>query len=395
MAPWRSRPAVTNRAGRAVGVLGPAWALSGDAAFRSTVSEAGAIARQAQDLLAEGQCKLTQGYGAPFDTAQLVAAYELALATPSHLLAGVAAAALASGGTDDRRDEWLQRAGEIVGRLENSTVRANYQLAQADSLIERGRMQEALDLCVGAAHDKRVMPATRLLGIGRALQIALYTADLSAEELVSRLTDELAQVWPVGRSWGTSSWTAFGRVMQFWSALLRGESPPVVGREDLRRMTRLAVTPSVVRSVCRAAIQQGQYPDASAWAHGVIPPSRGSLMAASIAAVDAAQAALDGDDERAKGRWLEALEVAAANQWSLLACDAVEGLACIASRKMDAVRAGQLLGAAQDCRQGTGYLYRSGFEQEQVDQAWATVAAQGAVPPPLPWATAISLALSS
>jgi hypothetical protein len=159
-------------------------------------------------------------------------------------------------------------------------------------------------------------------------------------------------------------------------------------------MTRLAVTPSVVRSVCRAAIEQGQRPDASAWAHGVAPPSSGSLMAASIAAIDAAQAAIDGDDERAAGRWLEVLKVAAANEWSLVACDAMEGLACIASRKMDVVKAGQLLGAAQDRRQATGYRYRSGFEQEQVGQAWATVAAAGAVPPPLPWPSALSLASS-
>jgi len=73
-----------------------------------------------------------------------VAAYDLGLAAPSPLLAAAAAAALASGGVDDQRDAWLERAGGLVVRLHNSTLTANYALALADSLMERGRMQRAL-----------------------------------------------------------------------------------------------------------------------------------------------------------------------------------------------------------------------------------------------------------
>ena len=111
------------------------------------------IARKGKDLVTEGRCRFTQGYGAPFDTSQLVAAYELGLAAPSLLLAGASAAALASGGTDDQRDAWLQRADGVMGRLGCSTIKANYNLALADSLIERGMMQEALDLAVAAGFD--------------------------------------------------------------------------------------------------------------------------------------------------------------------------------------------------------------------------------------------------
>ena len=76
------------------------------------------VARKGQDLVTEARCRFTQGYGAPFDATQLVAAYELALAAPSPLLAGAAAAALASGGTDDQRDAWLQRAESVIGPLD-------------------------------------------------------------------------------------------------------------------------------------------------------------------------------------------------------------------------------------------------------------------------------------
>ncbi len=213
----------------AVGALGQARLLSGDAAFRSSLIEAEVIARKGKDLVTEGRCRFTQGYGAPFDTSQLVAAYELGLAAPSLLLAGASAAALASGGTDDQRDAWLQRADGVMGRLGNSTIKANYNLALADSLIERGMMQEALDLAVAAGFDTRVMPTTRLLGIGRALQVAMYRTDLEAQSLVSQMTDELANVWPTGGSWHTSSWTAFTSLLRLWSDLLRGEATSAMG----------------------------------------------------------------------------------------------------------------------------------------------------------------------
>jgi hypothetical protein len=380
---------------RAVGALGPARALGGDADFRSAVSEAEAVAREAHDLLAEGQCRFAQGYGAPFDASALLAAHELGLAAPSPLLGGVAAVAMASGGVDDERDGWLERAGELIGGLGNSTVRANYCLAQADSLMERGAMQEALDLAVTSALDPRVMPTTRMLGIGRALQVAMCRADLGAEQLVARMTDQLAHVWPAGASWQTSSWTAYGGLLRMWLALLRGEAAPVVPPEDLRRLTRLAVTPSVVRSVCRAAIQAGRRPDAPQAAQHMSPPTPGSLMAASIASVEGATAAVGGEDERARERWTTALRVAAEKEWRLLACDCLEALGCLASRANEVVRARRLLSASQHFRQESGYRFRFRFEQDQLDQTWAIVGGPGAAAEPLSWPEAVGLALSS
>ena len=229
--------------------------------------EAETVARQRQDQVTEGRCRFTQGYGAPFDGSALVAAYELGLGASAPLLAGAAAAAMASGGVDDQRDAWLQRADGVVGGLDNSTIKANYYLAMADSLMERGPMQEALDLAVTSALDPRVMPTTRMLGIGRALQVAMYRADLGAEA-TRRPDDRRAGARVAGG----------GLLADLVMDGLRRSSADVVsvatGRErrrwrpeDLRRLTRLAVTPSVVRSVCRAAIQAGRRPDALAAAH--------------------------------------------------------------------------------------------------------------------------------
>ena len=256
-------------------------------------------------------------------------------------------------------------------------------------------MQEALDLAVASAFDTRVMPTTRLLGIGRALQIAMYRTDLGAQELISQMTDDLAHVWPVGGSWQTSSWTVFGSLLGLWSTLLRGEGSVSDGPEDLQRLTRMAVTPSVVRFVCRAAVQGGRRPDALAAAHGHAPPTARSLMAASIAAIEAVQAAADGDDELAEQRWSATLAAAAANDWRLLVCDSLEGLGCIAGRKTRRNRATQLLVAAQQCRQETGYLYRFDFEQDQVAMTWATLGVDSPPMPPLTWQAAAEIALSS
>lgn len=381
---------------RAVGALGPARALGGDLHFRSVVAEAEAIAREAHDLLAEGQCRFAQGYGAPFDASQLVAAHELGLAAPSPLLAGVAAAALASGGVDDEREDWLERACRLIGGLENSTVRANYQLARSDFLMERASLQEALDLAVASALDRRVMPTTRMLGIGRALQVAMYRTDPGAHQLLAQMTGELAHVWPMGASWRTSSWTAFGGLLQLWLALLHGEALPEFPPQELRRLTRLAVTPSVVRCVFRAAIQTGRRPDAPLLASlHVVPPTAGSLMAASMATVEGARAAVDGEDELAKQLWVAALRMAAPNDWRLLACDCVEALGGLASRAGDAATAAQLLTSAQRRRQDLDYSFRYGFEQDQLDRAWAVIGGTSkAVPGPLPWSAAVHLALT-
>ncbi len=157
----------------------------------------------------------------------------------------------------------------------------------------------------------------------------------------------------------------------------------------------MAVTPSVVRFVCRAAIERGLRPDATGSANGASPPAVGSLMATSIASVEGAQAAADGEDEVAERRWATTLAAAAENDWRLLVCDSLEALGCIASRAENLSRAAQLLVAARQCRQDTGYLYRFGSEHDQLARTWATLGADNIALPPLRWEAAAELALSN
>jgi hypothetical protein len=79
----------------------------------------------------------------------------------------LAAIFLAYGGTGEGREQRLRQAGEFSDGLSNATVSAAWQIAWADSLVERGRLAEALDIAVPAAVDPQVMPTVRLLGTGR------------------------------------------------------------------------------------------------------------------------------------------------------------------------------------------------------------------------------------
>jgi hypothetical protein len=290
--------------------------------------------------------------------AHLLAAYELGIEASSPALAGTAAAALDNGGADTNRDEWLRLAGESAARLANSTLWATYELARADSLMERGDMQAALDAAVNAACNPGVTPTVRYLGLGRSLQVALLRRDLGMDERLSEVSKKLARVWPAGGAWHTSTWSVYGDLLRLRSALLHGETPQPFDPEKLRYLTRSAVTPSVVRTVCRAAIDRGERVDAAAAAHGSVPAATGSLMGASVTSLDAANAAVQGDDALADSLWKAVLNVSAANGYLVLVSDALEALGCIASRRTDTTKAAYLILAARDCRQEAGYHHR-------------------------------------
>jgi hypothetical protein len=234
-----------------------------------------------------------------------------------------------------------------------------------------------------------------LLGISRTLQMALYRRDFGLAKVVSDASDELAKVWPLGGSWRTSTWTSMGALLQLWLVLLRGEAQPVLTPENLARAIQSALTPSVVRTVCRAAVDRGDRIEPSSVALGPVPPAADSLMGASIAAVHAAHAAIDGDSERAAQLWSAVLAVAASHRYLLLVCDALEGLGCLASGREDAATAARLLAAARRCRAGITYQWRFGFEQRQVDQAWAVLSPAARAQPVLSWDAAAQTALKS
>jgi predicted ATPase/transcriptional regulator with XRE-family HTH domain len=377
---------------RAVRSLAMARLLGGDIGFLRAVSRAEEIAAAAGDSLTVGWCRLARGSRPPFDGALLASAHEIGAAGSGSILPALGAIFLAYGGTEEHREELLRRGAEFSDRSGNATARAASQIAWADSLVERGHLAEAADLAVPAAFDTRVMPTLRLLGIGRTMQVALYRRDEDLAELAGAMITDLAHVWPVGASWLTSSWTAFGGLLQLWSALLRGERAPAPNRETLRRVTRMALTPGTVRIICRAAIDHGDRVQPNDVALGAGPPAAGSLMAASFAAVEAAHATIDGDDAFAQRRWSDALSVAARCDYLLLVCDALEGLGCLAGRRGEAARAAQLFAAARQCRDDITYRHRFTFEQELLDQAAAAPGAPAAGPSS-PWQSAIDLAL--
>jgi predicted ATPase/DNA-binding XRE family transcriptional regulator len=378
---------------RAVGSLAMARLL-GSTDFLPTVAEALVVATAAGDHRTEGICRLALGSRPPFDSAQLLRAHELGAAGSFRILATLGAIWFAYGGTERHREDWLRRADERGASLANSTLSAARRLAWADSLLERGLLGQAVEIAEPAVFDPRVMPTTRLLGVGRTLLVALHQRDLELAGLADAMSQDLAHTWPVGISWLTSSWTAFGGLLQMWLALLRGEQPPPVDVGVLGRSTRMALTPSVVRTVCRAAMDRGDFLDPASVAHAAEPPAGGSLMAASFAAVHAARAMADGETTLAEQRWADVLSVAVPSEYLLLVCDALEGLGALASQGGDAARGRLLLGAAARCRDDIGYVFRFGFEQEHIDRAWAVSGPAPRHQPALTWQAAAEAALS-
>ena len=156
----------------------------------------------------------------------------------------------------------------------------------------------------------------------------------------------------------------------------------------------MTLTPGLVRSFCRIAIDAGERLDPLAFARGAEPPAGGSLMAASIDAVRGAQAtALDGDDQAAALHWAASLAAAAPGGYLLLVCDALEALGCMQARRGALGTAAQLLAAAQRCRDEITYRFRFGFEQAAVDAAAAVIGADSPSWPVLGWQEAADLAL--
>jgi predicted ATPase len=383
---------------KAVASLANARLLGGDMEFLDALTRAEAIARAAGDRRTEGYCQLVIGTRPPFSAALLAAAHEAGAAGPYPVLAALGAIFLAYGGTEPHGERWLSRAKELSDPLGNATLSAAQQIAWADCLVEQGRLAEAVELAAPAAFDHRIMPTVRLLGIGRTLQVAFHRRDPALADLAATMSQELSHVWPTGGPRLLSSWTVFGNLLQMWSGLLRGERPPAPDLRTLGRATRMGLTPSAVRTICRAAIDRGDRLDPAAVAMATGPPAPGSLMAASLAAVQAAHATLDGNHALAERRWTEALSAAAPEGYLLLVCDALEGLGCLAAGRGETARAGQLLAAASQCRDDTGYRHRFAFEQDLLDQAsLAAAPPPGSSPPaaPPPWREAVATALHS
>lgn len=375
---------------RVVGTIAVTRLLAGDLGFLASVARAEEVVSPT-DKLSQGRLRFVAGYRAPFDCQALETAYTLGTAA-SRSLAAVSAIALANGGTDAHRGQWLRRAGGLTEHLENATALAAYRFAVAESAIEEGRFDQAVSACLPFVSNRSVMPTTRLIGVGRLFLVALYRLDRELAGMVDELSGDLAAEWPAGGTWETASWMSFGGLIRLWHTLLDGQRPAPVDTEGLGLITRMGVTPSVVRMVCLAAIDRGEREDPEAVAHDRHRPDPTSLMAASIGAVEAVHRGLDGDDQGADACWRTVLSSAAASGWQLLACDALEGLGCIAARRGDANRAGTLHGAAARCRHQLVYRHRFSFQQAAIDQVKKTDGSWGK-PVPLGFREAVERAL--
>lgn len=377
---------------RAVGTIAVTRLLSGDLDFFAMVARAGEVVGS-DDKITQGRLKFVEGYRAPFCRDALEAAYTLGTAGESPLLAGISAIALANGSTDAQQGSWLQRAGQLSEKSDNSTLKAAYRFAFAESAVEQGRFDEALAACLPFVCDRSVMPTTRLIGIGRLYLVALYRLDTELASRIDELSTDLAAEWPAGGTWQTASWMEYGGLVRLWQTLLNGEQPAPVDTNTLGRITRMGVTPSVVRLVCRAAIDRGTREDPEAVAHDRRRPEPTSLMATSIEAVEAAHQSLDGDENGSERCWRGVLSAAAASGWMVLACDALEGIGCIAVQREDFGRANSLLVAAEDCRRQIVYRHRYRFQQAAIEQARDAVRLEGSKAR-LRWHDAVQLALN-
>lgn len=131
-------------------------------------------------------------------------------------------------------------------------------------------------------------------------------------------------------------------------------------KADSARSARLTLSPASLRTLCRAALDRGERLDPRSVARQLSPPAENSLMAASIAAIDGAHAAHDGNDIGAASRWAITLGTAVQHDYLLLACDALEALAAIARRQGRLSDARVLLAGAKSAREITGYRFRFG-----------------------------------
>jgi predicted ATPase/transcriptional regulator with XRE-family HTH domain len=377
---------------KAAAALGLSRLLAGDAAFIATaMPKAAAVAARRGDAYCEGWCKLVQGSLPPRDQAWFSSAYELGVAARSPSLAAIAAAHLSVGGSEADADGWAGRVEELAASLSTASVRATCDIALIDTLIERGRMDAALELAMAATANPRVMPSLRILGLGRIVNVAFLRRDTDLAGLASALMADLARAWPPG---GLLSF----KLQNLRLGLLRGEHPP--GSEFLAWSPALAFHPGGLRTICRNSIDRGERLDPAEVARYSRPPQPGSLLAASVAAVEGAWASLDRDDDAAAGYWSTALRAAADRGYVLLVCDALEAFGGLASRHGSPGTAARLLAAASRLRGDIGYRFRFDFEQACVDQARADIAAAGggeaadlASSAPPAWQDAADLAL--
>ncbi|HTZ07672.1 MAG TPA: helix-turn-helix domain-containing protein [Acidimicrobiales bacterium] len=383
----------TRRWAAAVGALSLARLLGGDLDFvTTTVPQSTAAARAHGDRRTEGWSLYVRSLLAPFDQADLHAVYDIGRALDRPSLAAVAAVAAAIGGVDGPGTHWLGRIEDLRPRLGSRTMLAMCDTARIDALTEAGRFAPALALALPIAPDPAVMPTTADGAWGRIACLAFLQDDAELAALADEIADVVDQRWPTGghRWWGSLPGLRL--------ALVRRERFELGTTEFWT--TRLGMQPSLVRTFCRAHLDQGRVLAPEAMAQQVGAPEAGSLMGASFAAVRAAQLA-SADPDAAASLWREVLGVASEQGWRVLACDGLEGLGALLCARGEVATGAVLLDAGAELRRRIGYRFRFAHEDAALAAARRAVAGaggDGGVDPgrsPLPWRRAVALAVGS
>jgi hypothetical protein len=344
-----------------------------------------------RDDLTEARARLVLGCLPPYDDRQLQTAFSLGMAAGSANIPALAAAIASEGGASDPDIEWQCKLDDLGSRVEAASVEAVCDMARLGDAVERGRLELAQEIALRWLRHRDVLPALRSLLYGRLTEVALLTDDLGLAAHAEQFGQQIMREWPEVEFWGVAMQSVV------LSVLRREDAPlPSVG-EALS--ARLSMTPLSLRILCRTGIDQGERLDPVELACQDPPVASGSLMAASIAAVQGAAAIVDGADEMAFDRWSEVLSLATRAGYLLLACDALEAIALLAGRRELYAEADQLLAGAGALRDETGYRFRFGFERKSVDALRLAItsldldgAAKLSVGQPLVWRQAAELA---
>jgi predicted ATPase/transcriptional regulator with XRE-family HTH domain len=352
---------------KAVGVLALARALAGDIEFLIyALPEAEQIATATGDRRTQAWVSFVLGSIAPFDDAKLATAYETAMSVGAVTLAAIVAASVLSGGAADPAVDWKARVENCIPQVDNGSVLATCYVALIDTLSELGELEAAAELALSSNGIPQVMPSIRLLTYGRLLNIAFLRQDEDLASLAESIGDDVARRWPARGYLGLG-------LQNLKLALMRGERPEPPSPEDT--MHRMGMTPVSLRVICRAAIDRGERLDPREVAHLRGLPPHGSLLEASISAIDGSQATIDGDDESAIAHWAVAIGAASKAGYLLLVCEAFEAFAAIAARKSNLDLARLLQAASDGLREGTAYRFRFNFEGRALDDLMDAIAA--------------------
>jgi hypothetical protein len=218
--------------------------------------------------------------------------------------------------------------------------------------------------------------------------LAWLQDDEDLAERAAYVGEELDKRWPTGGHRGS--------IAGLRLSLVRRE--PVASRlwTDGFWTSRLGMQPIVLRTLARAALDQGDVLSPESIARQCVAPSPQSLMGASMTAIRAAQTEALDDSERAIALWRDVLTVARDRNFLLLACDGFEALGCLRSARGETTLGATLLDVADRIRVETGYRFRFDREAEAVRDARATIRRHGvqAHPTNLSLQDAVTLALT-